>query len=301
MGRPASSLSNVRSLIGLGARALHRTPLRPRGFEGYDRILHFHIQKSGGTSVNQVFYGLTFVQPVVEAFLERNQSHPFFTSDLFKAKSDGAKVKAITRRLGGPAKGNGYIVSSSWKRIRLGMYSYAHNHMCFQDVPIYPGTYSFTILREPLERLISRYKMDLRLFRLGKIGHYKDRGPLADSITEPLKYFRVLKNHAPNDFLNQIGSFSKSFTVDEAIENALSLNRILFQHSLQPDLDALLKDVGLQSAALPNSKSSSQFFKEDDALFEQLRSDACHSFLSESLQPEYRFYEGLQAELLPAR
>lgn len=262
-------------------------PFKPRGFGQYDRVLHFHIQKSGGTSINHAFYALTYNEGEFKTFLSQHSKHPFFGSPEFLERPIGRRMKARARRTGKPAIGNGYIVSSSWKRIRLGLYSFAHSHMYHENVPIYPRTYSFSIFRDPVERLISRYKMDFFLLKSGKIDHYKDRASLASSVSEPIQYFKTLKQLAPFDFYNQILSFSKNKSVDEAVSRVSSLSRILFQDSLEFDFEALRKDLELEAVKLGKSKDSAKFLKTEHELPDSLYSDSCLDFLKTELEPEF--------------
>lgn len=109
---------------------------------GYSRIYHHHISKTVDTSVNQAFlslYNLDRTRAGVELF------KPSFNKMFSKGK-----------------------VFVGWdKRIlQKGNYFYGFSHISFDEIKLPEKTFSFTVLRDPANRVVSYYnKMLLALKR----------------------------------------------------------------------------------------------------------------------------------------
>jgi hypothetical protein len=184
---------------------------------GYRRIYHYHIRKSAGTSLNSAFWSLA-----------------------------GLNLKEMGRR--SQVVQNGLIfVRHNPKLIKGGQYFYANSHNPSHRIFLPPKTFTITILRDPLSRLLSYYKYL----------YYVANNPLAQE-TEPY-YEEVLKqskclgssfesflNQIPKrDLLNQLHMFSSDYDIQEACDRIMQLSVICFTETFEQDLGSINQKLGL--------------------------------------------------------
>ena len=186
----------------------------------HDRIYHFHIRKSAGTSINSAFWNLS-----------------------------GLNLKVVKRT---PLliKGKYVYVRNNEHLIEEGNFFYGNSHIPFWNIKIPEKTFTFCMLRDPYKRLLS-------LYRYLKWVHSLD--PKTALNQEPY-YKTVYKQTAWlgdnfNDFLeslpdkhlrNQLLMFSKTGSVDEAVKNINTLNAIYNQENFEKAIDDLSKVIGLK-------------------------------------------------------
>jgi hypothetical protein len=209
MARVGSSMVGSR-LLGREARIdlARRTP--------WDRVYHFHVRKSAGTSLNYGFFALGGEDPhAVEERLVR--SH--FTLS------------------------HGYgFVSNHNRLIESGRYVFATSHKPYWALDLPPRTYTITVLRDPVQRVLSLY-------------HYlsaptsDDGYAFAASSGE-----RRLAAHGIDRFLdeiptrlllNQVRMFSSSCHVEEAATVVRSLSCVIGTDTFDAQVGRLGETLGL--------------------------------------------------------
>jgi hypothetical protein len=168
-------------------------------------IYHIHIRKTAGTSVNAAFWKLA-------------------DYDFSSAGKESLLMKS-----------DFIAVRHHFDLINRGCYHYANSHAPIWKLELKPDTFTFTVLREPLKRLISLYKY-----------YYWHEHEREWASTDPqhknvLNYTHWLGNNF-EDFLNnlprmhrenQLYMFSGNFDVDEALKNLSTVSAVYHQQDLQ--------------------------------------------------------------------
>lgn len=188
---------------------------------GYRRIYHYHVPKTGGTSLNTMF--LEFGAGDGDACyqrLAREPSHRVFA---------------------------GEYVFVGWNRelIERGHYFYAFSHMPSHRFRLPPGTFTVTCLRDPLRRVASRYN---------ELCHYREHG-----IAHPVmavegpelggSFSEYLSNVARERLLAQLYMFSPRFDPDEAFRRVLACDHFAFTEQFESGVAGLRNKLGLDLVA----------------------------------------------------
>lgn len=218
---------------------------------GYDRIYHYHVRKTAGTSLN-----LAFKSAFSSDFLGSTQEE-----ELFKRK-----WAIIDGKL--------YVTHNEYL-LERGQYFFGDGHAALHEINIPWNTFKITILRDPIKRVISHYRMLL---------HWKKNG-----ITHPA---RASEEHYISDnfsdyldlmprkhLLRQIYMFSKNFDIDEATYNIGRLNFIMLTENYADHLKRLSSILGLE---LRNLSAKAGYGNV-------ILSEGDHVRLAEILEPEYAF------------
>ena len=103
------------------------------GANKYRRIYFYHVQKAGGSSIRRAFYKLAS---------EPEKIDTYFHSDTLRRGILGDKVY-VTHHVGMIDQGNYFFASSHWPMSQL-------------TLP--ERTFTFTNLRDPIRRFMSRYR-----------------------------------------------------------------------------------------------------------------------------------------------
>ena len=193
--------------------------------EGIDRVYHYHIRKSAGTSINASFWGL-----------------------------DGLTLDSIGREPIVLGKMKSYVLHQN-KYIENTNYFYASSHFPMWQLNLQKNTFTFTILRDPYERLVSLYK------------YYKwveitdgETGFKLDTSFYVLKAQKRLLNKSFGDFIDVLSKkylfgnlymFSENLDVEEALENLKKVDKVYFQDNLGDAFEDLKKTLNLQNMELP--------------------------------------------------
>ncbi len=161
----------------------------------YQRIYLYHVQKTGGTSLNHIFLSL-----------------------------GGEDSRAVYDRLGKEngrrrtVSGGKIYVGWDKRLIERGHYFYAFSHLPKYRLNLPAKTFTITCLRDPKQRVLSQYKEYLA-FRINNIQHadrvFSDKW-LGSSFGD------FLKNIPKETLLQQLYMFSHNFDVAEAVESILS-------------------------------------------------------------------------------
>lgn len=197
----------------------------------FKRIYFYHVRKSGGTSLNQMFLSLN------------NQ--------------DGEKI--YNRMLQSPTRrvivNHKIFVGWNRKLIEQGNYFYAFSHAPEHKLVLPEDTFTITCLRNPLARVISHYKMLLE-FKQNNIPHpsLKIEGTWLGN-----KFADFIDNIPKEHLLRQVFMFSQKFDPDEAFEKILKLSYFFFTEDFNAGVDELSSKLNLSLYPVHVKKSSVSF------------------------------------------
>ena len=249
-----------RKIIASGARRWERFRfkriLSQYDFRGFKRIYHFHLRKTGGTSVGKMLMSCR--------------------------GNDGGKVWA---ELGlapeKPLIAND-LIFVGWNQhlIDKGDYFFAFSHFSYDQLKLPPQTFTFTCFRDPASRLISHYKM---LVDLSKQANphpcFAVEGKwLGDSFENFLD--RIPREHLQN----QLFMFSNHFSVEEAVDRVRKLNLWMFTEQFDDGVKRLSQATGLPLKSRHERKGHHIF---------QINPETRHR-LRQMLSEEYLFLEKVQ-------
>jgi len=226
----------------------------------YKRIYHYHIRKTGGTSINQMFLGLAGVPGrEVYAGISRSFSLRMVVNDK---------------------------VFVGWNRrlIEQGHYYYAFSHMPLHQISIPDNTFTITCLREPVGRLLSHYKMLL---------DYQEAGVTRVDLKEELGWlggsFSYFVSNLPRRHLQrQLYMFSDRYDLAEALDMVMNCSCVLFTHTLGQDANKLAQRLKL-NLQLEHTRRSSRNLRLSEGDLE-----LAHT----ALEPELRWYEEVEKQKL---
>lgn len=223
---------------------------------GYERIYHFHIRKTAGTSLNFSF---------------RNA----FCDGFCGSEGEAALFKRRWTVHGGRV----YVTHSEFL-VEQGNYFYADGHSAWHEVKTPENTFKITIVRDPMKRVLSHYRM-LRHWRANDVQHRarkEEERYLGNSFSDFLD--RVPRQH----LMRQLYMFSRRLDVAEATKNIKKMNFIMVTEEFSEHLRAL--SALLQIDLRPYKEKSSY------GAVEITESDRAR--LGRALEPEYRFLEAVR-------
>ena len=246
-----------KSLWGISERLTHA----PWVHDEYRRIYFDHVRKTAGTAISFAFFRLSGDPYIVERQLAR------FTF----------------------AQNNGYrYVWGSAALICQGKYFFAASHHPAYTVhPPGDGTFRFTILRDPIERLVSEY----RYLASGAADYGLRRGAGPALRRCASEGFDNFLDVVPRRLLtNQLHMFSESGSVSEAVDRLGKLDVVMRIEEFGGDLPRLEAALQLR-LSLARERSSFFHFKP---------TESHRSRLEDILQPEYEMLRQIRnSELHP--
>ena len=218
---------------------------------GYDRIYFIHIRKTGGTSLNHMFLSLGDNDP----------------GKLYEELSRKPDHRIVRREK--------IFVGWNKKYINEGKYYYAFSHNPIYNLELPMNTFTVTIFRDPVKRVLSHYKMLLEYHEnnIYRSDFEKEAEWLGDSFEDFVD--RIPKEH----LMNQLWMFSKSFNVSEAYERVQKVSHCFFAADFEKGITRLNEKLGLELKSLHIRKTSIQANVTNNAL----------ELLREMLTDEYRF------------
>lgn len=231
--------------------------------EGYERIYHYHIRKTAGTSLNSAFWNLAGLDMIS---IGRN---------LYKFK-------------------DGYVfVLNSKRAIEGGNYFFANSHTPAHMLVLPPNTFTVTVLRSPVERVCSFYRY-MRFAYEDESSRWTD--PLwKEANREANEYFRDCSTSFRNflqcvphrNLSSQLYMFSSEFNSDEALENISNCSAVIFTEKFSEGIHALSKRLDL-----PLLPAQERRFSKNMSL--DITGDEVE-FLSDILEDEIKFYRQAQS------
>jgi len=225
--------------------------------QNHPPIYHYHIRKTGGTSINFAFLSNTAASDVDD-----------FYQQLTKKKNN--RLIANER------------VFIGWNKrlIEDGKYFYAFSHIPAHELQISKNTFTFTCLRDPVRRVISHYKM-LCYYQENNIAHpcMRVEGTwLGNSFDD------FIKNIPKSHLMSQLYMFSKNYNIEEAEELIRACSYYFFTENIEQGIADLSTKLNLE---LPLSHQ-----KKYEISIPISESNKVH--LKEKLAPEYRLLERLK-------
>lgn len=183
----------------------------------YKRVYHYHIRKTAGTSLNSAFQGLV-----------------------------GAGLQDIAQR-NFIIRNNLVFVQHDTNLIEGGNYFYGNSHIPAHALNIPDNTFTITILRDPLERLISHYS---HLTWVRDDPQAPQHEPAIRRLRREVAWigsgFGEFVTRMPRSLLlNQLFMFSNTYSVTEAAERIAGCSYVGFISTFATDIAALAHTLEL--------------------------------------------------------
>jgi len=223
----------------------------------YKRIYFYHIRKAAGKSITDMIMAL------------EGKDHYVKYGELYSASNHRIIYNDK--------------VFVGWHPILIqkGHYYYAFSHLPFHNLIIPEDTFTFTCLRDPSSRVISYYKMLIRL---------RDQKDLSTTIKKEIgslgkSFSDFLDNVPKHRLLNQLYMFSKEYSISEASERILGLSHYFLVENFTEGIEMLGEKLNLNLNILHTDRA-----KNTDNI-----SDVDISKLRDILDLEYRLIENIQS------
>jgi Sulfotransferase family len=223
----------------------------------YRRIYLYHVRKTAGTSIAFALMRL--------------------------ARTDPHLVDRRLARLGF-AQRHGYrYVAGNAALIRQGSYFFAFSHLpAYTIEPPEVGTFKFTVLRDPIERVVSLYRY---LASPEADSSYSHKAPIEQQRWATEGFDRFLDQIPSQHLTNQLHMFSKSSSVDEAVNCLNQLDSVLRTEHLDRDLDRLQEALDLRFSLT----------RERSSLLPFTPTDAQRNRLYDMLEPEFEILRQVES------
>lgn len=195
-------------------------------------ILFYHIRKTGGTSINYSFFSLVSHNP--------NEVY----NQIRKSDSKSLQLDGIVFQ--GP----------NLSKLNEGGFTYGYSHFPYEDIVLKDDKlFEFTVFRDPLERIISHYKMLLRYKNIGvqKWWLANELDWLGNS------FFDFFENLPKERKFNQLYTFNKQYNIKSALENVNRLDYYFFFENYNEGLEKLSYLLELNLNERNDKKSKSIF------------------------------------------
>jgi hypothetical protein len=183
-------------------------------------IYHYHVRKTGGTTINFSFLSTVTNDP--ENIYEKITQTPGHYLEINKKGFTGWNTDVINS----------------------GKYFYGWSHTPYYNLNIPNNMITLTCFRDPIKRFISYYNM-LMYYKKNNIKHpcmLTEGKWLGENI---LDFASNVEKFGKPHFKTQINMFSKSHNIDEALENINKIDYILMTETLNNDLKLLSSDLNL--------------------------------------------------------
>lgn len=223
-----------------------------------ERIYHYHIRKSAGTSINTAFWNLV-----------------------------GHDLDSVGREPIMIGEGKSFVVNNNIL-IDAGNYFYASSHFPLWQLELPKNTFTFTVLRDPYKRLVSLYKY----YKWVEQVTDEEEAFRLDPSYFVLKQQHYLLNKSFSEFLDVLGNkylfgnlymFSEKLNPTEGLENLQKLDKVYFQDNLDFAVEDLSNTLNLKDLKLPNPQRK---FENSNFVISEFEKKKALQLL----QPEIEFY-----------
>ncbi len=186
----------------------------------YRRIYHYHIRKTGGTSLNSSFWNLGG----------------------FNLQSKQQQRRIVKKGL--------VFVHSVSSLIEEGDYFFANSHHPAYQLSLPPDTFTITVLRNPIKRVLSFYKYLTWIKENINNPNKFLQEPFIESVFKETVFLgedfddfldKIPKHH----LLTHLHMFSREYSIQEALEKILSCSAVCFTETLDSDIQSLSKKLEL--------------------------------------------------------
>jgi len=183
----------------------------------YKRIYHYHIRKTGGTSLNSIFLSMDGLDPKKEYRRISNHFHQRIINN------------------------NRTFVGWNPKLLNEGNYYYGFSHIPMHKLRIPKDTFKITCLRDPINRLLSHYTMLL------KLNHERRKHPCLKTERNYIgsSFLDFIERIPKKELLQQIYMFSEEFDQDEAFERIVSLGCFMVTENFDVGIDKINQKLNL--------------------------------------------------------
>ncbi len=192
---------------------------------GFARIYHHHIRRTAGTSLNSAFFAT--------------------------GGADFAVKEPLLATQGWMVHGGCVFVAHNKFLIERGRYFFARSHSPAHELRLPRGTFTVTILRDPVERVISHYNV-LMDWEKNDVAH-PSRATEGQWLGTS---FRDFLTRMPREHLaRQLYTFSPRFSVDEARAALAKVDCVLTREHFAEGLAELGARLGLDLAVYTEKAS----------------------------------------------
>ncbi|MFC1653798.1 sulfotransferase family 2 domain-containing protein [Patescibacteria group bacterium] len=218
----------------------------------FNQIYHVHIPKTGGTSLNYLF--LNHLGGNGDSMYQKNTKFPF---------SSFSK--------------NSFTVGYDKSLIESSIYTYGYSHLPLHQLSLAPNTFTTTIIRHPLKRFMSKYKM---------IKRYSQKGVSHPEIDRYKKLINKGIDHyieaiPKESTLKQLYMLSSKLDEKEGIKSLKTVNHVMITKYFNKGIVALNKKIGTNFKPIHIRKSQNKI----DITHKQKRK------ILKTLRPEIEFYK----------
>jgi hypothetical protein len=219
--------------------------------DGFKRIYFYHLGKTGGSSLKQSFYELSGLTG----------------SELHSRILNSRDQRIIV----------GDLVYVGWndRLINQGNYFFAGTHWRKQRFSLPENTFTLTCLRDPVQRILSRYKELVGLFREDPTNSHVQNSPWFS-----IDFAECIQNMPKKERFHQLGMFSKEHNVEEAFENVSNCSYFFITEDFKDGFQALARRLDLPLQSIHTRKAPIQFTPEPEDM----------QRLHEILEPEIALY-----------
>jgi hypothetical protein len=235
------------------ARRMLKAPSLYREYEflnDYKRVYHYHIRKTAGASLNFAFWSYSGLSP-----------------------------KKIRKQL---SKSGGWYLTEDGKifvggkplLLAQGKYFFGRSHIPSHILVIPEDTFTVSIFRNPIARVLSHYKMMLTAQK-NKENHIPPFG--LDRLDRPITLNDFMDHVPPEHLKRQLYMYSKKMILQEAFDNIMDLcTYYFFTEEFSEGLATMSTILGLKLEEYHEHKSKTKpeiSSSELDRLHEELEDE----------------------------